>query len=59
MAQLPMHSIGCTGCTAKTPNCFDNRGDDSVRVRFVRSSDGTVWRTVLCDHCARFSSEIR
>ncbi len=47
-----MNSLACTGCTAKTPNIFDSRGDTSIRVRHSKSTDGIIRREVLCDWCA-------
>lgn len=49
---LPMHSLGCVGCTARTPSMFDRSGDTSIRVRQSVASDGILRREALCDHCA-------
>jgi hypothetical protein len=56
---LPMHSLGCVGCTAQTPTIFDRSGDASIRVRSILCGDGIVRRETLCDHCARTKNEVR
>jgi hypothetical protein len=56
---LPMHSLGCVGCTAKTPSVFDSAGDPSVRARQILCGDGLVRREVLCDWCASKQNEVR